>query len=249
MRVMDGITRREFLEGTTGGLAIAAVVPAAARAAAEQAAPDAPRAAIRLTVNGAEHRVEAEDRWTLAEVLRDHLGLTGTKIGCDRGECGACTVLLDGKPVYSCSQLAVWADGKAVRTVEGLASAGRLHPLQQSFIDHDGPQCGFCTSGQLMAATALLASTPKPTADQARAAMTGNICRCSNYNRYVEAVVAMADVGHGLQSVPARDGLKTVPYDGVGDDLSGQPPPRRRDGLQVNRHRVGETAFRSTAIA
>jgi carbon-monoxide dehydrogenase small subunit len=134
--------------------------------------------------------VEVEDRWTLVEVLRDHLALTGTKIGCDRGECGACTVLLDGKPVYSCSQLAVWADGRTVQTVEGLARNERLHPLQEAFIEHDGPQCGYCTSGQLMSAKALLDHNPHPTEDEVRHAMTGNICRCSNYNRYVAAVLA-----------------------------------------------------------
>ena len=149
-----------------------------------------PRTSIKLVVNGTEHRVEVEDRWTLVEVLRDHLGLTGTKIGCDRGECGACTVLLDGKPVYSCSQLAVWADGRTVQTVEGLAHNENLHPLQEAFIEHDGPQCGYCTSGQLMSAKALLDHNPHPTADEVRAAMTGNICRCSNYNRYVESMLA-----------------------------------------------------------
>jgi CO/xanthine dehydrogenase Mo-binding subunit/aerobic-type carbon monoxide dehydrogenase small subunit (CoxS/CutS family) len=156
------------------------------------AAPAAdPRTTVRLTVNGTLHRVEVEDRWTLAEVLRDHLRLTGTKIGCDRGECGACTVLLDGKPVYACSQLAVWADGKTIQTVEGLiAASGQLDPLQRAFVEHDAPQCGFCTSGQLMAAKALVNANPHPTADEVRAAMTGNLCRCSNYNHYVEAVLA-----------------------------------------------------------
>ena len=103
-----------------------------------------------------DHRVEVEDRWTLVELLRDHLELTGTKIGCDRGECGACTVLVDGKPLYSCSQLAVWMDGRSIQTVEGLAKNGKLDPLQEAFIEHDGPQCGYCTSGQLMSAKALL---------------------------------------------------------------------------------------------
>jgi aerobic-type carbon monoxide dehydrogenase small subunit (CoxS/CutS family) len=141
-------------------------------------------------VNGTARKIEVEDRWTLVEVLRDHLELTGSKIGCDRGECGACTVLLDRKPVYSCSQLAVWADGRSVETVESLVQNGRLDPLQQAFIQHDGPQCGFCTSGQLMSAKALLNHNPHPTSDEVRAAMTGNICRCSNYNRYVESVLA-----------------------------------------------------------
>jgi putative selenate reductase molybdopterin-binding subunit len=182
------ISRRQFLEGTGTVLTVAAAAPALR--AQPGAAPSAPRTAIKMTVNGAPKTIEVEDRWTLAEALRDHLGLTGTKIGCDRGECGACTVLIDGKPVYSCSQLAVWMDGRSLQTVEGLLRNGELSALQRSFVDHDAPQCGFCTSGQLMSATALLNAIPHPTAEQARAAMTGNICRCSNYNHYVAATVA-----------------------------------------------------------
>src|SRR5215831_14252699 len=168
------ISRRTFLEGTGAALVVAPAVKAQTH---NQAASTAARTAIRLMVNGKPERVEVEDRWTLVEVLRDHLKFTGTHVGCDRGECGACTVLMDGKPVYSCSQLAVWADGRAVQTVEGLLN----DPLQREFVAHDAPQCGYCTSGQLMSARALLNSTPHPTAEQARAAMTGNICRCSNY--------------------------------------------------------------------
>ena len=193
------ISRRQFLEGTGAVIAVATVGPrlkgqlaAAPPAVADSVASAAPSTAIRLVVNGTEHRLDVEDRWTLAELLRDHLGLTGTKIGCDRGECGACTVLLDGKPVYSCSNLAVWADGREVQTVEGLAHGDHLDPLQQAFVEHDGPQCGFCTSGQLMSAKALLTHNPNPTPHEVRTAMTGNICRCSNYNHYVEAVLAAA---------------------------------------------------------
>jgi aerobic-type carbon monoxide dehydrogenase small subunit (CoxS/CutS family) len=160
-------------------------------AVAADAALTAPsRTAIRLTVNGVSHRVDVEDRWTLVELLRDQLDLTGTKIGCDRSECGACTVLLNGQPVYACCQLAVWADGADVQTVEGLARDGQLSPLQQAFIDHNAPQCGFCTPGQLMTATALLNAVPRPDAAQVKQALVGNLCRCANYNAIVEAVVA-----------------------------------------------------------
>jgi xanthine dehydrogenase YagT iron-sulfur-binding subunit len=185
---MSRISRRAFVETTGAGLVVATAVPLAA----EESRPSAPRTTIQLTVNGVAHRAEVEDRWTLVELLRDHLLLTGTKLGCDRGECGACTVLLDGRPVYSCSQLAVWADGRSIQTVEGLAQNDHLHPLQAAFIEHDGPQCGYCTSGQLMSAKALLDHNPHPTAEEVRAAMTGNICRCANYNRYVESVLAAA---------------------------------------------------------
>jgi len=185
------ISRRQFLEGTSAALAVAATAaPLAAPGPPPSAPATVPRTTIRVVVNGTAHRVAVEDRWTLAELLRDHLGLTGTKLGCERGECGACTVQLDGRPVYSCSTLAVWADGHSVRTVEGLARGGRLDPLQQAFVDHDAPQCGFCTSGQLMAARALLDANPHPTVDEVRSAMAGNLCRCSNYNRYVEAIMA-----------------------------------------------------------
>jgi aerobic-type carbon monoxide dehydrogenase small subunit (CoxS/CutS family) len=206
----DDISRRAFLEGTGAAVVIAATAPALTaqnRGAIATVAEEAgvPRTTIRVTVNGTLRRVQVEDRWTLAELLRDHLMLTGTKIGCDRGECGACTVLLDGKPVYSCSNLAVWADGRTVDTVEGLARGGKLDPLQQAFVDHDAPQCGFCTSGQLMSAKALLAANPHPTAEHARAALTGNLCRCANYNRIVEAVVAAGNAApHATRSGGAQ---------------------------------------------
>jgi xanthine dehydrogenase YagT iron-sulfur-binding subunit len=200
-------SRRQFLEGTgavlavaTAGPALKVELPVANPPATDDVASGVPTTAIRLVVNGTEHRLDVEDRWTLAELLRDHVGLTGTKIGCDRGECGACTVLLDGKPVYSCSNLAVWADGRSVQTVEGLANGDQLDPLQQAFVEHDGPQCGFCTSGQLMSAKGLLTHNPHPTHHEVQAAMTGNICRCSNYNRYVEAVLAAAATKNGAAS-------------------------------------------------
>jgi xanthine dehydrogenase YagT iron-sulfur-binding subunit len=191
------ISRRKFLQGTGAAFAVAAAAPTVQtqNPAAIPTADAVPRTPIRITVNGSPRRIAVEDRWTLVEVLRDYFGMTGTKIGCDRGECGACTVLLDGKPVYSCSNLAVWADGRSVQTVEGLAQNGRLDPLQQAFIEHDGPQCGFCTSGQLMSAKGLLTRNAHPTANDVRAAMTGNLCRCSNYNHYVEAILAAAKGG------------------------------------------------------
>ncbi|MEE2612908.1 MAG: (2Fe-2S)-binding protein, partial [Acidobacteriota bacterium] len=184
---MGRISRRSFIE-RTGALAAATTLPTlkmrgAGQPVGDQPADPAPRTRISLRVNGETHALEVEDRWTLAEVLRDHLGLTGTKVGCDRGECGACTVRLDGTTVYACSQLAVWADGREVSTVEGLADGDRLNPLQQRFVEHDGPQCGFCTAGQLMSASALLDDTANPTRDQVREGLVGNICRCSNYNR------------------------------------------------------------------
>jgi putative selenate reductase molybdopterin-binding subunit len=196
-------SRRTFLRGTGGVLAATAVSPArVAIAAGAEAAPGAvPSTPIRVTVNGTTHRLDVEDRWTLVELLRDHLGLTGTKIGCDRGECGACTVLMDGRPVYSCSQLAPWVDGKRIQTVEGLEQGGQLSALQQVFVDNNGPQCGFCTSGQLMSATALLASERSPERDDVRRAMTGNLCRCSNYNAIVEAVLAAAGSAPGSPDV------------------------------------------------
>ena len=188
-------SRRDFLEGTgatvvAGAAATALGIPVAS---AQQTGSITARTAITLVVNGARHSVEVEDRWTLAELLRDRLDLTGTKIGCNRSECGACTVLMNGQPVYSCSQLAVWADGASIQTVEGLVRNGQLSPVQEAFVENNGPQCGFCTPGQLMTATALLNSNPSPNSEEVREAMVGNLCRCSNYNAIVEAVVAAGE--------------------------------------------------------
>ncbi|HSH75609.1 MAG TPA: (2Fe-2S)-binding protein [Longimicrobiales bacterium] len=193
----NDVSRREFLGSTGAVLVVAGAQPAGssearAEEAVEQQARAAPRTSVSITVNGLEHSVEVEDRWTLNELLRDHLELTGSKLGCERGECGACTVLVDGQPVYSCSTLAVWADGRSVRTVEGLEREGEVSYLQQAFMDYNAPQCGFCTPGQLMAATALLERNPYPTSDDVREALVGNLCRCSNYNAIVEAVLAAA---------------------------------------------------------
>ena len=196
-----GVSRREFLKISAVTVAVPAVVgPTVIEVDGQQIPVHGPgKVPVTLTVNNKKYTANLEPRVTLLDALRANFDLTGAKRVCDRGECGACTVLLDGKPVYSCSQLAVWADGRTVQTVEGLARAEKLDPLQEAFIEHDGPQCGFCTSGQLMSAKALLAANPHPTADEVRAALTGNICRCSNYNRYVEAVLAAAARNGGTQ--------------------------------------------------
>ena len=149
---------------------------------------------VTLTVNEKPRNLRVEPRETLAEVLREQLSLTGTKVSCDAQVCGACTVLVDGLAMSACTYLAVDADGKAVRTVEGLAAGGRLTPLQQAFIDCAAFQCGFCTPGMLMAATALLEENPNPTAAEVEEGLDGNLCRCTGYAPIVEAVLKAAEV-------------------------------------------------------
>ena len=195
----NGLSRRSFLKNIGGGAIGTAVIstglvksdPAEAYTT-EIVGAGRRKTAVNLKVNGKNYRVEVEHRETLAEVLRDQLGLTGTKIGCDRGECGACTVIINGRNMYSCSQLAVWMQGKEILTIEGLARGDKLDPLQEAFIEHDGAQCGFCTSGQIMSGKALLMKNYKPTEAQARRGLSGNLCRCGNYNREVAAVLAVA---------------------------------------------------------
>jgi aerobic-type carbon monoxide dehydrogenase small subunit (CoxS/CutS family) len=145
-----------------------------------------------LEVNGTSFTVELEAGRTLLSVLRGELGLTGSKEGCDDSECGACMVLIDGQPVNTCSFLALQADGRAVITVEGLALGSELHPLQRAFLEHGGVQCGFCTPGMLISATALLSADPDPTEDEIRAALSGNLCRCTGYVGIVAAVRSAA---------------------------------------------------------
>ena len=147
---------------------------------------------IHLNVNGIDYEGEIDVRRTLLEVLRETFGLMGTRKGCNEGECGACTVLLDGKPVLSCLLLAVEAQGKRIDTVEGLAQNGELDPLQKSFIEHGALQCGFCTSGMLMAARGLLNENPSPDEQQIRQAIAGNLCRCTGYDKVVKAIMAVA---------------------------------------------------------
>jgi carbon-monoxide dehydrogenase small subunit len=143
---------------------------------------------IRVTVNGNVHEAEVENRLLLVHFLRDTLGLTGTHIGCDTTHCGVCTVLLDDRPVKSCTVLAVQADGRHVRTVEGLETGGKLHPVQEGFTKEHGLQCGFCTPGMMMTATAFIAQNPNPTEDEIRRAISGNLCRCTGYVNIVKAI-------------------------------------------------------------
>ncbi len=149
---------------------------------------------IQLIVNGQAHEVLVEPRRTLLDTLRKDLGLTGAKNACDEGTCGACTVLLDGKPIYACMALAIECDGRSLETIEGLAQAGKLHPIQQAFIEEDALQCGFCTPGQIMAVKALLDSNPKPTLDEVKRALSGNLCRCGAYLKIVKAALRAAEL-------------------------------------------------------
>lgn len=147
---------------------------------------------MTFTINGEIYEGEIDVRRTLLEVLRENFGLTGTKKGCNEGECGTCTVLLDGKPVVSCLVLAVEAQGRMIETVEGLQQNNKLDRLQQAFIEHGSFQCGFCTPGVLMAAKGLLNENPKPSEEEVRQAIAGNLCRCTGYNKYVEAILDVA---------------------------------------------------------
>jgi carbon-monoxide dehydrogenase small subunit len=150
------------------------------------------KSTISLNVNGEAHSLKVSHHWTLLHVLREVLDLTGAKRGCDRGECGACTVLLDGKAVYSCQLLALQVGGRRIVTVEGLGDAENMHPVQQAFLDNDGGQCGFCTPGFVMSAKALLDSNAEPSELEIREALSGNLCRCNAYGRIIESVKAAA---------------------------------------------------------
>ena len=179
------LSRRNFLKtgaatALTTGIVPAALVAADAEAASEVAGPGS--VPIRLEINGSARELAVEPRTTLLDALRDTLDLTGAKKVCDRGTCGACTVLLDGKPAYACSVLAIDAQGRKIATVEGLAASdGALHPLQAAFVEHDAQQCGFCTPGFVMAAKALIDRDPAPTDEAIDRALGGNVCRCGTY--------------------------------------------------------------------
>ncbi len=147
---------------------------------------------ITLVVNDEPRTLAVKSHHTLLKVLRDEMGLTGTKIGCENGECGACTVLMDGEPVNACMVLAVEADGHSIETVENLNKSGELHPLQKAFVKNNAIQCGFCTPGMLMMAKGYLAKNPNPTEDEVRQALVGNLCRCTGYVRIVESVLEAA---------------------------------------------------------
>ena len=150
---------------------------------------------VTVTVNGQARTAEVEPRTLLAHFLRDQLGLTGTNIGCDTSQCGACTVLLDGQAVKSCTVLAVQADGSSVTTIEGLAQGGQLHPMQTAFWEKHGLQCGFCTPGMILTAVDLLARNPHPSETEIRHGLEGNLCRCTGYENIVRAVKSVADAG------------------------------------------------------
>jgi xanthine dehydrogenase YagT iron-sulfur-binding subunit len=186
--------RRQFLKGA-GAAAGALVVGGGARAQDATTGPrvrDAGAGPVRLRVNGREHVLALEPRVTLAEALRLHLGLTGTKVGCDRGACSACTVWLDGTPVNACMTLAIEVGEREVTTIEGLARGDALHPVQACFIEKDALQCGYCTPGMIMSCAALLARTPQPSLDDVRAATSGNLCRCGTYPKVFEATLEAA---------------------------------------------------------
>ncbi|GGP66319.1 (2Fe-2S)-binding protein [Saccharothrix coeruleofusca] len=185
MTQYEGITRRGLL-GLAGSAAVAATAPSDGGSAAARTTTE--EVAVRMTVNGTATSLTADPRTTLLDALRDRMRLTGTKKGCDRGQCGACTVHVDGRRVVSCLTLLASVDGATVTTIEGLADGDRLHPLQRAFIDHDGLQCGFCTPGQIMSAAAVIAEGGARTDSEIREQMSGNICRCSAYPGIAAAI-------------------------------------------------------------
>lgn len=201
------LARREVLMAGGACAAYAAVSPAAAAPPAPKSSPGGPLAKVNITVNGKSHSLQLDTRTTLLDTLREHLHLTGTKKGCDHGQCGACTVILDGRRINSCLTLAVMHEGAQVTTIEGLGTPQKMHPMQAAFVKHDGYQCGYCTPGQICSAvatldeirrgipshvTADLNARPLLSADELRERMSGNICRCGAYSNIIDA---MTEVG------------------------------------------------------
>lgn len=197
------VSRRDFFKtvgvGSIAG-AVATEMSAFAKATADQAGPAAvgpDEVPITLTINGQRHQLRVEPRVTLLDAMRTRLDITGQKRVCDRGACGACTVIIEARTYYSCSMLAIEAQGRNIRTVDGLATGNQLHPVQQAFCDHDGLMCGFCTPGFVMATVALLEKVPNPTAEQARKALDGNLCRCGTNIGVLKAALAAKGVSRG----------------------------------------------------
>ncbi len=204
------ITRRGLLTGSAATVAAAsAAFPRTADAGARDLLHKPPTAPVTLRVNGESRHLELDTRTTLLDALREHLRLTGTKKGCDHGQCGACTVIVDGRRINSCLSLAVQHDGDEILTIEGLGTAGKLHPMQRAFVEHDGYQCGYCTPGQICSAVAVLAeikagipshvtpdltTAPAVTARELRERMSGNICRCGAYSNIIDAITDVAGV-------------------------------------------------------
>lgn len=195
-----GLSRRGFLASVGAGAAGAAVasqVQAQPAAPQGQVVPADDVARITLRINGRSHRMLVEPRWNLLHVLREEVQLTGTKVGCDRGECGACTVLIDGIPRYSCMTLAVEAQESEIETVEGLMNGEALGDVQQAFLEEDAYQCGYCTPGQIMAVEGLLRTNPNPSLDEIRQGVSGNLCRCGAYPHIFNAVTRAAELKRG----------------------------------------------------
>jgi xanthine dehydrogenase YagT iron-sulfur-binding subunit len=192
------VSRRDFIRTVgAGGLAtgVLTTVNVGAQTGVREIGPG--EVPVVLTINGRKHQLAVEPRTTLLDAVRQRLNMTGVKRVCDRASCGACTMIVDGRTVYACSILAIEAQGKVIRTVEGLATANALHPVQETFCEHDGLMCGFCTPGLVVATTALLEKTPNPTLEQAKRALDGNICRCGTYTKVLKAATSTKGVRRG----------------------------------------------------
>ena len=196
-RPEGGVTRRGFLGSVGAGAVVAATGVARPGEAIPEITSPEEMVQVALMINGRIHRMLVEPRWTLLFVLRERLAITGTKAGCERGECGSCTVLIDGQPRYACMTLAVEAEGTEITTVEGLLDGEELGTVQKAFVEEDAFQCGYCTPGQVMAAEGLLRINPSPTFDEIRCGMSGNLCRCGAYPHIVNAVTTAAETKKG----------------------------------------------------